>query len=161
MATLDPTKSKSTMKWKSSSPIEISQPSLERSVRATSNHDNSTEGYQHLMSFLHSLTEQVSQLTSSVQPIVAAWNDHNPTNSNQVRGFIDELCLVHNTISFSLLKVTFYQDFIIFNYMQNNFIKATKNQNHLDVNKSHANIDSDHELMDKNVQPNNSYDEVI
>ena len=87
MATLDRTKSNSSMKWKYSSSIEISQPYVECQVRASPNHVNSNEEYQHIMSCLHGLTEKVSQLAASVKPIVSAWNDHNSIDSDQVRGY--------------------------------------------------------------------------
>ena len=66
MAAIDPTKNKSSMKWKSSLSTSISQPSVEHTVRASPNHANSNTGYQHMMSYLHSLGEKVSQLTSAV-----------------------------------------------------------------------------------------------
>ena len=87
MTPLDPTKSNSNNKWKSSSSVEISQPSVQGLVRASSNHVNTSEGLQYIMDCLHSLTEKVSHLTASVQPIVSVWNEHNSMDSNQVRGF--------------------------------------------------------------------------
>jgi hypothetical protein len=99
MTELDPNKSKNSMKWKSSSSTATSQPSVKLPVRAPANHVNSNEVYEHIMTHLHSLTEKVSQLTSSVQPIVSSWNDHNFMNSYQVRGYIDELSLVHSNLA--------------------------------------------------------------
>ena len=86
MATLDPTKYSSNNKWKSSSSANISQPSVQRLARASPNHVNTSEGLQYIMDCLHSLTEKVSHLTASVQPIVSVWNEHNSMDSNQVRG---------------------------------------------------------------------------
>ena len=106
MAALDPTKSKSSMKWKSSSSTEILQPYVEHLARTSPNPTNSNVRYQHIMSYLHSLngtishlSERVSQLASLVQPIVSIWNNHNSMNSYQVRDFIDELSLFHTNVS--------------------------------------------------------------
>ena len=87
MKTLDPTKSSSNNKWKSSSSANISQPSVQCLVRASSNHVNTSEGLQYIMYFLHSFIEKVSHLIASIQPIVFVWNEHNSMDSNQVRGF--------------------------------------------------------------------------
>ena len=79
---------------------------MEHITRTSPNPVNSNVGYQHIMSYLHSLNgtishlnERVSQLASSVQPIVSSWNDHNFMNSYQVRGYIDELSLVHSNLA--------------------------------------------------------------
>jgi hypothetical protein len=50
MVILDPNKSKSRMKWKSSSSSDISQPYVTCLVGGSPNHVNSNEGYQHIMS---------------------------------------------------------------------------------------------------------------
>ena len=77
MTTLDPTKSNSNNKCKSSSLANISQPSVQCPIRASSNYVNTSEGLKYIMDCLHSITEKVSQLTASVQPIVFVWNEHN------------------------------------------------------------------------------------
>jgi hypothetical protein len=79
METLDPSKSNSRTKWKSSSSTDISHPSIRIPVKASPDHVNSNEGYQHIMSCIHSLKETISYLVASVKPIVSAWNEHNST----------------------------------------------------------------------------------
>ena len=89
MAALDRTKSSTSIKRKSSSSTEISQPFVERPIRASPNHVNSNEDYQHIRNCLNCLTKKVSQLAASVKPIVFAWNEHNSTDSDEVIGSID------------------------------------------------------------------------
>jgi hypothetical protein len=89
METVDPSKSNSRTKWKSSSSTEISQPSVRIPVRASPDHVNSNEGYQHVMSCIYGLKETISQLVASIKPIVSAWNEHNSMDSDEVRGSID------------------------------------------------------------------------
>ena len=127
MVAIDPTKSKSSMKWKSSLSTSISQPFVEHIVRVSSNHANSNVLYQHMMSYLHSLGEKVSQLTSAVQPMLSAWNDRNSTDSYQVRGSICELSLFCTNVFLHCWRHHF--DHCLSKKkinMQNNFIKETQ-----------------------------------
>lgn len=59
MKTLDRTKSNTSIKRKSSSSTKISQTFVECPIRASPNHVNSNEEYQHIMSCLNYLIEKV------------------------------------------------------------------------------------------------------
>jgi hypothetical protein len=67
------------------------------------------------MSCIHDLSETVSQLVASVKPIVSAWNQHNSTDSSEVRGSIDLISSCLNMcMPFLLAKQSIVSHFFLF-----------------------------------------------